>query len=94
MIVSKQSQFIAMLILFGTPLLIGCFFVEDANNSVVMNMIGMLALHIAAGHLICVWNDAEPEWSEKVKNDELDVWWGLYCYWYFMFWPNYVLHKD
>jgi hypothetical protein len=93
MIVSKQSQFVAMLILFGIPLFIGYNFVEDANHNVVMNIIGLVALHITVGHYIYLAKDLEPEWSDKVKHNEIDVWWGLYCYWFFMFWPNYLISK-
>jgi hypothetical protein len=93
MIVCKKSQFIAVLIICGVPELIGYNFIEDVNHSILMNIIGISLIYMVTGHIICLSKNLEPEWSEKIKNDEIDVWWGLYSYWYFMFWPTYLANK-
>jgi hypothetical protein len=91
--ISQKSQLIASLFITGIPGLLALNFLEDMDHSIFFYIYAMLAIYVFIGQFVCFVNDFEPKLSDKIKEDEVDVWWGLYCYYWYLLWPNYLRKK-
>ena len=88
--VTQWSQGLAAFILSGVPFLIGLNFLEDMDHSLFPHIFAVLTIYIIIGQFVCFAKELEPECSDKIKEGRIDVWWGFYCYYFFLFWPSYL----
>jgi len=88
----QLSLIIASIFIGGIPCLIGFNFF-DIEHGIYIYVFIIYSVYILAGQIICDMKELEPEWSDKIKEDKVDVWWGLYCYYYYLFWPTYLEKK-
>jgi hypothetical protein len=90
---SQLSLVIVSLFIGGVPFLLGFNFLEDMDHSIFTYCDVAFASYVITGQLIFFAKEIEPELSDKIKEDKVDVWWGLYCYYCFLFWPTYLGKK-
>jgi hypothetical protein len=86
---SELSIIFASFFIGWIPGMIGFNFF-DTEHGIYIYVFAICTVYIVTGQIICDMKDLGPEWSEKIKNNKVDVWWGLSCYYYYLFWPTYL----